>query len=255
MNLVLRFFVLLSLVAAAAPVFAQTAFTLYGGYRYADLRYADLTFRYDNPYLATPYIHKKSLNEARYGLALGMGFEGYAPNQFFGAGRFETQFLWQIFGMGFEGGAGYGIQIGDMMLRPEVDLAFYWNWVQLGHIPNNGPGLQVNNTFFAPIYDVKTNLRTFDMGFKPRLSLDYPLSDGVRLRVTGGYFWAFLTDSRIRFKSANWTTWFGKSHVSTTRRLDAYDVSFLVDGQRRTTAPHSLASVFVNVEFVFILGD
>jgi hypothetical protein len=142
-------------------------------------------------------------------------------------------------------GGGYELYFGSISATIGADASFVLLDTPLGTY-NHTNSISINDQTFDDGEDMSVALTGFTVGIKPKLTLNWQLSQGFKIRLTGGYGFYFLPSYNVSFSYGS-----GSDAKSTTVNVTDSSVTLLADGVKQSGIPIDFGGPFAGIELMF----
>jgi hypothetical protein len=220
-------------------------FNIFGGIAPMNIKAADikLIFYDSSPWKSTN-TNTTTFSQSSFVPLVGVNFEyelGYA-------GLFDLNFGLLInnpLAAYVEIGGGYELYFGMMSLNIGADLSFIGNYINMGKLKSDGYDIIGDVTYGG---DEDLSIVGFSMGVKPKIGLNFQISQGVKLRIGGGYALYFLPWYKLNVSGPDYYD----SSITTNSSVDLTDsaVNIYVNGVKSSGLPIDYSGPFGSVELI-----
>jgi hypothetical protein len=213
--------------------------SLFAGLVPMSVQGSGFSIQFDNPDVS--FKNSGFFSDSSYVFNIGLHGEyeaGYAGLLDFKVGAMISN----PFAFNADLGGGYEVYIGRVSLVFGGDLSFIGLFKSLGSIDNPDGDITIGNTNFDDNIDV--NLSGISIGVKPRISLDYQVSQNFKIRLTAGYAYYFFNNYYLTFTSSS------DSSVSSTVGLNSGDVTMRLNGNLINSLPINFNGPFGEIDFI-----
>jgi hypothetical protein len=213
--------------------------SLFAGLVPMSVQGSGFSIQFDNPDVS--FKNSGFFSDSSYVFNIGLHGEyeaGYAGLLDFKVGAMISN----PFAFNADLGGGYEVYIGRVSLVFGGDLSFIGLFKSLGSIDNPDGDITIGNTNFDDNIDV--NLSGISIGVKPRISLDYQVSQNFKISLTAGYAYYFFNNYYLTFTSSS------DSSVSSTVGLNSGDVTMRLNGNLINSLPINFNGPFGEIDFI-----